>query len=517
MTDTDHPRPSTRPDRGTGADGVPGATAPGTPAERTPTWATDQSFIATELQRARARTLALLDVSEAEQRAQHSRLMSPLVWDLAHIGNYEELWLLRAIDGRAAIDESLDDLYNAFEHPRWERPSLPILGPTEARAYDAEVRAQVLELLDRVDLSSDAPDPLLAAGFVYGMVIQHEHQHDETLVATRQLMGDASRPPPGTIPAPGVSTCPVDPATIPTRRRIDGGLHTVGTDAHPWAYDNERRSHAVELMPFAIDTFPVTNRRFLEFIADGGYTDERHWSGAGWAWRNEAGLYAPEFWHLEGPERGGVGGSWSVLRFGARLDLADLLDEPVQHVGWHEAEAFARWSDCRLPTEVEWEAAAAGIDPVYPLPVVPRGRIRRADRRTSPSGPLPRDDRPDERAHRVDQEAELTVIDEQRANLGQRHTGPAAIGSYPAGVSAHGVHQLLGDVWEWTSSDFRPHPGFRAFPYKEYSEVFWGNEYKVLKGGSWAADPCAVRPTFRNWDYPIRRQIFSGFRTAVDA
>ena len=141
-------------------------------------------------------------------------LGAPLVWDLAHIGNYEELWLLRAIDGRPPVDASLDDLYNAFEHPRWERPSLPILGPTEARDYVARVRDDVLTLLDRVDLGSTG-NPLLDGGFVYGMVAQHEHQHDETMLATHQLRLDAGSGVPGATPA-RLGSCSRVHTTVPS-------------------------------------------------------------------------------------------------------------------------------------------------------------------------------------------------------------------------------------------------------------------------------------------------------------
>jgi iron(II)-dependent oxidoreductase len=159
-------------------------------------------------------------------------------------------------------------------------------------------------------------------------------------------------------------------------------------------------------------------------------------------------------------------------------------DEPVQHVCWYEADAYARWRGRRLPTEAEWEKAASW-DPVS-------GRKRRY-----PWGDAP--------------------PDAARANVGQRHGRPAPVGAYPSGASAYGCMQLLGDVWEWTASDFTGYPGFRWFPYREYSEVFHGPEHKVLRGGSWATHPAAVRTTFRNWDYPIRRQIFAGFRTARDA
>jgi iron(II)-dependent oxidoreductase len=158
--------------------------------------------------------------------------------------------------------------------------------------------------------------------------------------------------------------------------------------------------------------------------------------------------------------------------------------EPVVHVCWYEADAYARWAGRRLPREAEWEKAAR-YDPAT-------GRSRRF-----PWG-----------------DGEPT---QDRANLGQRHLQPAPAGSYPAGAAPSGARQLIGDVWEWTSSDFLPYPGFTAWPYKEYSEVFFGPDYKVLRGGAFSVDPVVCRSTFRNWDYPIRRQIFSGLRTARDA
>lgn len=434
------------------------------------------SYIAAELDRARAATLDLLaPVPDADQRRQVSPLMSPLCWDLAHIAHYEELWLLRALDDVAPTDPRFDDLYDAFRHPRRTRVDLPILDPPAARAFAADVRARALAHLAQVDLVT-SDEPLLHDGFVYGMVVQHEHQHDETMLATRQLMGERA-------PAvPGASTEPARPAEVaappePDEVHLDLGTVVIGTDDDPWAYDNERGACEVALAPFAIDRHPVTNRQWLAFVDDGGYEAEAVWGSAGWAWRHEERLRAPLFWRPEGE------GAWSVLRFGRRLDLVDLLDEPVQHVCWHEADAFARWAGRRLPTEVEWEAAARW-DPAT-------GRARRY-----PWG----DDGPTA----------------DHANLGQRRDGPDPIGTHPSGVSPTGVHGLIGDVWEWTSSCFTPYAGFEAFPYREYSEVFWGDAYKVLRGGSWAADHLAVRGTFRNWDLPIRRQIFCGLRTARD-
>ena len=414
----------------------------------------------------RRRSLDLLDpLDDDGLLRQHSPLMSPLVWDLAHVGNYEELWLLREVTGAPAIDASLDDMYDAFRHPRPNRPALPLLGPAEARRYIGEVRGRVLDTLEGVNL--DGERPLLAGGFVYGMVVQHEHQHDETMIATLQLMGEPGYRP--LAPAPPAAAAVEGDVLVPA------GPFVMGTDDEAWAYDNERPAHVVDLPAFRIDAAPVTNGQYAEFVAAGGYDEPRWWTSDGWDWREKAGLEAPEFWRAEG------GGHWSRLRFGWREDLP--LDEPVQHVCWYEADAYAHWAGKRLPTEAEWEKAASW----------------------SPEGVKHRWPWGDE------------DMDGSRANLGGSLFRPAPVGAYPAGVSAYGCHQMIGDVWEWTSSDFEPYPGFATFPYREYSEVFFGSGYKVLRGGSWAASPLAVRTTFRNWDYPIRRQIFAGFRCARDA
>ncbi|MBA3745123.1 ergothioneine biosynthesis protein EgtB, partial [Sporichthya sp.] len=429
--------------------------------------------IAVELDRARNRTLALTGaIDDVELTRQHSELMSPLVWDLAHIGNQEELWLLRELADREAIlPATIDELYDAFRHPRRDRPTLPLLDPGESRRYVREVRGRVTDLLERAPL--EGRNPLTRGGFVFGMVAQHEQQHVETMYATHQLRVGA---PALDAPPPPAATGPALPAEV----LIPGGDFDMGTDLEAWALDNERPAHRAAVPAFFLDTTPVTNAAYAEFVAAGGYADQRFWHPNGWAHIRSAEWDAPQFWRREGA-------GWVVHRFGVDVELAP--DQPVQHVCWYEAEAYARWAGRRLPTETEWEKAARH-DPAT-------GRSRRF-----PWG----DDEPT---------AAL-------ANLGGRHLGPASVGAYPAGASPLGVHQLIGDVWEWTASDFTPYPGFRAFPYREYSEVFFAapgqqGEYKVLRGGSWAVDNVACRGTFRNWDYPTRRQIFAGFRTARSA
>ncbi|HEY3604999.1 MAG TPA: ergothioneine biosynthesis protein EgtB [Sporichthyaceae bacterium] len=421
-----------------------------------------------DLDRARTRTSTLTGaLDDQDLTRQHSPLMSPLVWDLAHIGNQEELWLLRRLADRPALlPPGIDELYDAFRHPRADRPTLPLLEPARARRYVAEVRGRVSDLLDATALESD--DPLVQHGFAFAMIAQHEQQHVETMLATHQL-----RVGPAALTAPPAPHRPVP--ELPTEVLIPAGAFEMGTDLDPWALDNERPAHRVHVPTFALDTTPVSNAAYARFIAAGGYTDPRWWHPDGWAHVQSAGLVAPQFWVADGKD-------WSVLRFGELVALHP--DEPVQHVCWFEADAYARWAGRRLPTEAEWEKAARH-DPTT-------DRSRRY-----PWG-----------------EAEP---DEIHANLGGRHLGPATVGAYPDGASAYGAHQLIGDVWEWTSSDFLGYPGFVAFPYREYSEVFFAPGYKVLRGGAWAVDQAACRGTFRNWDYPIRRQIFAGFRTARDA
>ena len=301
---------------------------------RTPSAQAVKEQVARELEAVRTRSLGLLDpVPDHELVRQQSPIMSPLVWDLAHVGNYEEIWLLEAVAGMRAGPANYDDLYDAFKHARADRPTLPLLGPAEARAYIAGVRGKTLEVLEGVEL--DDAHPLLRSAYVYRMVVQHEHQHVETMLATLQLMqGEGYRP---TAPSPPRGS------RVPAKEvLVDGGPFTMGTDLDAWAYDNERPAHTVDLAPFYIDTTPVTNSAYQAFVEAGGYQDQRLWSEAGWAHRQKAGLEAPLFWRRE------CEGVWTRLRFGWREDLPPT--QPVCHVCYHEAEAYAAWAGKRLPT-----------------------------------------------------------------------------------------------------------------------------------------------------------------------
>jgi gamma-glutamyl hercynylcysteine S-oxide synthase len=367
--------------------------------------ASSKDAIKGRLGEARRCTLELLEPLDDEQLNRvYSPILSPLAWDLGHIANFEELWLVQTIGEREPLHGELGRFYDAIENPRKTRGELPILRDAELRGYLADVRERTLEVLEEVDVSDDAEDPLLRGGFVYEMLLAHEHQHNETMLQLLQTVESYEPVRADLLLAPE----PVPPG--PEMVAVEGGEHWIGDGGEGFAYDNERRRHTVELASFEIDRTPVDNGAYIHFM-------------------EETGAAAPMYW-----ERDGEGG-WVRAAMG-RTEPVDS-GQPVVHVSWEEAGAFARWAGKRLPTEQEWEAARPRLD---------------------------------------------------------------------------GVER----VWEWTSSHFLAYPGFEAFPYSEYSEVFFGDTYRVLRGGSWATHPSVIRPSFRNWDLPVRRQIFSGLRCARD-
>ena len=418
----------------------------------------------------RVRTAMLVGPLDTEDlRTQHDPLMGPILWDLGHIAHFEELWLLHNTEGPIRFGE-MPGTFNPFEHPRSTRGRLALPDKAEMLAVMHGVRQRVLAWLDAIEDGHPLPDtPLLRDGYVFRMVAQHEQQHGETMLQTLQLKRGTPYTPVERFTLPAAIASPEEMIRFP------GGDVTIGTDDRSAAYDNERPKHVIRLQPFEIDAAPVSNARYLAFMNAGGYDERRYWSDAGWQWLSDAGVQAPKYWFQRD-------GEWWTRS----MDRESPVDprHPVVHVSFHEAEAFARWAGCRLPTEQEWEAAATW-DPHA-------GVARR----------WPWGDEPPTREH---------------ANLDQLGFGTAPIGAYARNVSPIGCVGMIGDVWEWTSSDFVPYAGFESFPYPEYSEPFFGAEYKVLRGGSWATRPLVARATFRNWDYPIRRQIFSGFRCARDA
>ncbi|MHB8690619.1 MAG: ergothioneine biosynthesis protein EgtB [Solirubrobacteraceae bacterium] len=415
------------------------------------------------LTEARERTLALVaQLDDRTLERVHSTLMSPLVWDLGHIAAFEDLWLIHRFGARPMLRDDLADVYDAFETPRAGRGELPFLRPREAREYLAEVRERALEVIEERGVGD---------GFVHEMVIRHEMQHCETMLQTIQL---------GRIQPYGGICEPADREPEIGERQaglqlidVPAGPCMIGAPGEGFAYDNERGRHLITLGGYQLGRAPITNASYLRFVEGGGYVRREWWSDEGWAWKEQYDITRPAGWSEN------LQSEW---RLGELVPLHP--DRPVVHVSWFEAEAFARAHDARLPTEYEWEKAATW-------------------------------DQEREQARRYPWGSALPVPG-VHANVDHHSRGPAAIGSFPEGASPHGCLGMIGDVWEWTSSSFTGYPGFVAHPYPEYSEVFFGDGYKSLRGGSWATRARVITPTFRNWDYPQRRQIFSGFRIARD-
>jgi gamma-glutamyl hercynylcysteine S-oxide synthase len=349
-----------------------------------------------------------------------SPIMSPLVWDLAHIAAYEDLWLAHRHGGLELSRPELAELYDAFETPRSMRGNVELLDPAQARSYLREVRARTAEALALVGVGD---------GTTYELVLRHELQHTETMRQTMALAGllPAGEPPLG----PLADTAPEDWVQVPA------GAFQMGAAPDGFAYDNERPRHRVELPAFAIARRPVSNASWMSFSEGGGYERREWWSDEGWAWKLQEDI-------THDP------------RVASGHPAA-----PVCHVSWFEAEAYARANGTRLPSEAEWEKAA------------------RADSSFAGEG------------------------GDKRPASGKSH-------------AEAGVLDGVGYAWEWTSSRFEGYPGFVAHPYREYSEVFFGGDYRVLRGGSWATSPRVATVTFRNWDHPVRRQIFAGVRLARD-
>jgi gamma-glutamyl hercynylcysteine S-oxide synthase len=416
-------------------------------------------IVATEiseaLTEARQRTLDLVaPFSDEQVEGSHSPLMSPLAWDLAHIAAYEDLWLVHRHGGEPLLHPELAAMYDAFETPRAVRADLPILNRAEALCYLADVRDRALAILERA-----------GAGEVHEMVLQHEQQHNETMLQAIELAHLPTAP--GLVPAPrrpaagghnGLEAIEIPAGTFEMGAPPASPSGSSPASPRRFSYDNERPRHGVDLPAFRIGRTAITNATFLRFVEGGGYQRREWWSDEGWAWKEEYDITHPHGW-AAGPA------GWRQWRIDGDAPLHP--EEPVVHLSWFEADAFARAHGARLPTEAEWEKAATWNQ-----------------QRRFPQSP----------------------------NLDQTGLGPHPVGGGPSGTP----QGMLGDTWEWTASEFRGYPGFVAHPYREYSEVFFGKGYYVLRGGSWATRARVATPTFRNWDLPQRRQIFSGVRLAWD-
>ncbi len=426
--------------------------------------------IVTQLLDARKRELEVLSgLSREQMLGSRNRTIEPPIWEMGHVGWFQERWILRNFDKTPPLNNVADGLYDSFNIPNAERWDLAFPSWQQTHDYITEVLHCLVGRLTGREPSEEEI-------YFYRLVINHEDMHSETMVHIRQTMG---YPQPGIAVArpllPDIET-DFDPHDV----AIPGGTFMLGaTPDLPFMLDNEKWAHPVEVTPFRIAAMPVTNAEFRAFVEAGGYHARELWSDEGWDWRQQAGAGKPVYWRRE------ADGSWCTRWFDSYRPLEASL--PIMHINWYEANAYCAWADRRLPTEAEWEIAASA-EPT------PDGRSFTTTKRRYPWG----NDLPDW----------------EKANLDSAATGPLDVRALPAGDSAFGCRQMIGNVWEWTADTFDAYPGFEIDPYDTYSAPSFGQQ-KVLRGGCWVTRSRVIRNTWRNFYTPDRNNIFAGFRTCA--
>ncbi|MEG3898523.1 ergothioneine biosynthesis protein EgtB [Microcoleus sp. SVA1_B6] len=397
---------------------------------------------------------------------------SPVGWHLGHIAYTEDLWLLQRCAGLKPVFPEYHQLFAADILPKKQRVFLPTLH--EVELYLDAVRKKVLDYLEVAPIDEQER--------LWRFIIQHESQHCETVAFVLQmqekeegssatdldtdtrinynyLQGGRRKKEEGIL-MPN-SRCPIPnaPCPIPNSAiEIPGGKFYMGSDAAE-ALDNERSRHLCYLEAYSIDRYPVTCGQYRDFMESGGYQNPDWWSADGWKWLQADPVSQPLYWS-ENPA---------------------FNNHPVCGVSWYEAEAYCNFTGKRLPSEAEWEKAASWDATNQKYRIYPWGEEQ-------PNGSL--------------------------CNHGNNMANTSPVDAFPKGASAIGCCDMLGNVWEWTASTFDAYPGFESYPYRGYSQAYFDGEHRVLKGGSWATFPQALRSSFRNWYYPGVRQIISGFRCA---
>ena len=412
-------------------------------------------WIAAALADARRRTLSLVsDLRDDQWSVPLLEIINPPLWEIGHVAYFAEYWTLRRLYGHAPIVTAGDALYDSARIPHDLRWSLPLPSREETYAF---LERQLAASLERFA----APSQPKEADYFYRLALHHEDMHGEALIYTRQTLSYGQ---------PEIALYDrMEPGALVGDAAIPGGHYGIG--ARPddgFVFDNEKWFHEVEVRPFSIARAPVTNAEYLAFVEDGGYENQTHWARDGWAWRTAADAHRPVYWQGDGrrPLR---------RHFDRIVELRP--HEPVCHVNLFEADAYCRWAGRRLPTEPEWEIAAAGSN---------RRRYAWGEETATP----------------------------ERANLDSWYGDVCDVGAFAGGESPFGCRQMIGNVWEWTSTPFEPYPGFAPDPYKEYSEPWFGDHF-VLRGGAWSTRARLVTTRWRNFYRPHRRDVVAGFRTCA--
>ncbi|HYP00568.1 MAG TPA: SUMF1/EgtB/PvdO family nonheme iron enzyme [Pyrinomonadaceae bacterium] len=427
----------------------------------------------------RAVTLRLFDTAarEADLHESPGGGFRPVIWHLAHIGVFEAYWILQKAKGDDAPDARYERIFDPIATPRENSKNLPTR--REMEDYLARVRIATLQYLDEApfdDKGASAASPLLRNGYVFQLVLEHERQHQETLAYLLHML-DPAKKRRAPLNDSHDAAAPLEVAARAAREMVavPAGEFQMGATWDVFAYDNELPAHTLSLPAFKIDRLLTTNEEYAHFIAERGYERREWWSEEGWQWRERENWKHPLYWS-ESPD----GGRWSERTMFEEGALRP--QHPVAGVSWYEAEAYARFMGKRLPTEAEWEKAASWDT---------RGERKRiyawGDGAASP-------------AH---------------GNFDLRLWDTTPVGSFPAGASAYGCLDMTGNVWEWTSDPFAGYAGFNAYPYPEYSEVWFDGDHRVLKGGSWATHPSILRTSFRNFFRRHFRIAFAGIRLAA--
>ncbi len=410
----------------------------------------------------RSRALEMVvDLTDGQVQVPWLPTINPMLWELCHASYFYETFFLRDGAGQLPVRSDVDDLFDSMNIGHETRWRLPMPERAECLAYVDEIRDRVFAVVD------NGLDENLS--YLLAYCVFHRGMHNEAQTYTRQTLG---------YPAPDFSSTTAVPGAAESTPKtqalgdaeVAGGTFALGAaNDGTFCFDNEKWEHEVEVQPFAIARAAVTEGEFREFVADGGYTQRENWSQEGWAWRQAVGAIHPLYWRTAGSD-------FERRHFENWVPLSDR--RALIHVCWYEAEAWCRWAKRRLPTEAEWEMAAA----------------------SNGNGP--------KRIHPWGDEPPSAAL----CNLDWRAMGPIGVDACAASDSAAGCRQMTGNVWEWTQTTFAPYPGFAADMYSDYSQTSFHTR-KVLRGGCWATPSFMMRNTWRNFYQPARRDIFGGFRT----
>jgi gamma-glutamyl hercynylcysteine S-oxide synthase len=411
------------------------------------------------------------DLSAAQLLGPRLDSVNPPLWEIGHLGWFQEHWCLRFLSDDQELAPSIltsaDPLYNSATVRHSTRWDLPLPNIEATQKYLDDVTERVLERLDH-EPDNDA------LRYFAKLAVFHEDMHGEAFFYTRQTHG-YSRPRLAGWPRAKASIDAAPGASLKGDAKIPGGRFLLGAarDTNGFVFDNEKWGHEIDVAPFRMAKAATTHGEFRNFVAADGYARREFWSDAGWAWRENARALHPLYWQYRD-------GEWYLREFDQWVLIDDREHHAVIFVNWFEAEAYCRFANRRLPTEAEWEFAASGTEKRnYPW-------LQQADGLESAS----------------------------RANLDGISATAGSVSAFGASDTPEGIRQLWGNVWEWTADWFAPYPGFVRDPYQEYSEPWFG-DHKVLRGGCFATRSRLLRNTWRNFYTPDRRDVFAGFRTCA--